>query len=315
MNRIERISAILVRLQSRTLVTAREIAEQFGVSQRTIYRDIKALEESGVPICGEAGSGYSLVDGYKLPPLMFTTEEAISFLLAEKLVANLTEGDTYWQYTNGMNKIRAVLRNSEKNIIEDFDNFIRVEHDTEKLPDTGLTILQPLFTGILNKKCIKIKYKAGYNFQTTERSTEPLGILFRDTNWYLLAWCRLRENYRTFRMNRILSITLDDCPFMHQHADLDTVIRELYFQDPEFDISMRIRGTFMQFISNSKYLHGLYSEEADGDDYILKFRTRSPDFFARWFISFSDYAEVITPEEIVCKVKEILKGIFTNNKI
>ena len=73
MNRIERISAILVRLQSRTLVTAREIAEQFGVSQRTIYRDIKALEESGVPIFGEAASGYSLFVGYKLPPLMFTT--------------------------------------------------------------------------------------------------------------------------------------------------------------------------------------------------------------------------------------------------
>ena len=110
MNRLERISAILVKLQSRPVVTASEIAEQFGVSLRTVYRDIRALEESGIPVGGEAGVGYSLVDGFKLPPLMFNTEEALSFLVAEKLVSHQTDGDTYGLFRSGMDKIRAVLK-------------------------------------------------------------------------------------------------------------------------------------------------------------------------------------------------------------
>jgi biotin operon repressor len=77
MNRVERISAILIHLQSKQIVRGQDIAERFGISLRTAYRDIRALEEAGVPIVGEAGTGYSLMEGYKLPPVMFTKEEAI----------------------------------------------------------------------------------------------------------------------------------------------------------------------------------------------------------------------------------------------
>ena len=82
MNRLDRISAMLVQLQSRTVVRAADMAERFGVSLRTIYRDMRTLSEAGVPVCGDAGVGYSLIEGYRLPPLMFTREEAISFLMA-----------------------------------------------------------------------------------------------------------------------------------------------------------------------------------------------------------------------------------------
>lgn len=85
MNRLDRISALLVQLQSRPVVRASEMAQRFGVSLRTIYRDMHTLTEAGVPICGDSGIGYSLVDGYKLPSLMFTKEEAMAFLTAEKL--------------------------------------------------------------------------------------------------------------------------------------------------------------------------------------------------------------------------------------
>lgn len=315
MNRLERLSAILIRLQSRSVITAGEIAKQFGVSLRTVYRDIRALEESGVPVCGEAGTGYSLIDGYKLPPLMFTTEEALSFLLAEKLVANLTEGDTYGQFVSGMDKIKAVLRTSEKNIIEDFDAYIRVSSDDRACPNTQITILQPLLTALLQKRCIKIKYKAGYNYQVTERSIEPLGLIFKDTNWYILSWCRLRNSYRTFRLSRILQLDLQDCVFGQQHPHLDELIQHLYFSDPEYDICIRIRGHFLQFIGSSKYLQGLYYEEPDGEDYILKFRTMSLEYFCRWFLSFSDKAEIIEPSEIKEMVKGILQDIYQNNEI
>jgi predicted DNA-binding transcriptional regulator YafY len=89
--KFDRTLAILTQLQSKKIVRAQELAERFGVSLRTIYRDMRSLEASGVPLYGEAGTGYSLVDGYKLPPVMFTREEAASFIAAEKLVQKFTD--------------------------------------------------------------------------------------------------------------------------------------------------------------------------------------------------------------------------------
>ncbi|HEY8512458.1 MAG TPA: HTH domain-containing protein, partial [Cyclobacteriaceae bacterium] len=86
MNRIDRLTAILIHLQSKRLVKAEELASRFDISLRTVYRDVKALMEAGVPIGSEAGVGYFIVDGYHLPPVMFSQEEAGAMLLAGKLV-------------------------------------------------------------------------------------------------------------------------------------------------------------------------------------------------------------------------------------
>src|SRR6187402_3596094 len=118
MNRIDRISAILIQLQSRRVVKASDIAERFGISLRTVYRDVKTLEEAGIPLIGEAGIGYSIMDGYRLPPVMFTREEATAFLTAEKFVENLTDASTTTHYKSAMYKVRAVLKNTEKELLE-----------------------------------------------------------------------------------------------------------------------------------------------------------------------------------------------------
>ena len=119
MNRIDRVSAILIHLQSRRVIRASEIAERFNISLRTVYRDIKTLEEAGIPIMGEAGIGYSIMDGYKLPPIMFTREEAISFLTAEKFIENLTDASTANNYKSALYKIKAILKTTEKVHLED----------------------------------------------------------------------------------------------------------------------------------------------------------------------------------------------------
>jgi predicted DNA-binding transcriptional regulator YafY len=98
MNRIDRLSAILIQLQSRPLTKSQQIADRFGISPRTVYRDIRALLDAGIPIIGSPGIGYSLVQGFKLPPLMFTQAEAIAFLTAEKLVNELTDLGSIEQY-------------------------------------------------------------------------------------------------------------------------------------------------------------------------------------------------------------------------
>ena len=91
MNRFDRITAILIQLQSKKVVRAQDLADRFDISLRTVYRDIRTLEEAGVPLYGEAGVGYSIVDGYRLPPVMFTQEEAMAFITAEKLMEKFTD--------------------------------------------------------------------------------------------------------------------------------------------------------------------------------------------------------------------------------
>src|ERR1700742_1028880 len=126
MNRIDRISAILIHLQSRRVVKAGDIADRFNISLRTVYRDVKTLEEAGIPIIGEAGVGYSIMDGYRLPPVMFTREEATAFLTAEKFVEKLTDASTRASHKSAMYKIRAILKNAEKDLLEDMDDRILV---------------------------------------------------------------------------------------------------------------------------------------------------------------------------------------------
>src|ERR1700760_1842796 len=126
MNRIDRISAILIQLQSRRVVKAADIAERFNISLRTVYRDVKTLEEAGIPLIGEAGVGYSIMDGYRLPPVMFTREEATAFLTAEKFMEKLTDVSTMTYHKSAMYKIRAILRTAEKDLLEDIDNSIEV---------------------------------------------------------------------------------------------------------------------------------------------------------------------------------------------
>jgi predicted DNA-binding transcriptional regulator YafY len=108
MNRIDRISAILIQLQSHSLVKAQQISERFNISIRTVYRDIRTLEEAGIPIIGNPGIGYSLAEGFKLSPLMFTQKEALSFLIAEKLVHELTDSNSNEHYKSGIEKIKSV---------------------------------------------------------------------------------------------------------------------------------------------------------------------------------------------------------------
>ena len=114
LNRFDRIVAILIQLQSKRIVRAQELADRFAVSLRTIYRDIRTLEASGVPLLSEAGVGYSIMDGYRLPPVTFTREEAGSFVAAEKLMQTFTDQSLGAYHQSAMYKVKSVLRGTEK---------------------------------------------------------------------------------------------------------------------------------------------------------------------------------------------------------
>ncbi|WP_431200221.1 helix-turn-helix transcriptional regulator [Mucilaginibacter sp. P19] len=176
MNRIDRISAILIQLQSRRVVKAGDIADRFNISLRTVYRDIKTLEEAGIPLIGEAGVGYSIMDGYRLPPVMFTREEATAFLTAEKFVEKLTDTSTMAQYQSAMYKVRAILKSSEKDALENLDGSIEVlkSHSQKRAGSTDH--IQTILDCIICKKIMSIDYFAAHSQENTKREVEPVGV-------------------------------------------------------------------------------------------------------------------------------------------
>jgi len=291
------------------VVTARQISEQFDVSLRTVYRDIKVLEESGIPIVSEAGQGYSLVDGFKLPPLMFSTEEAIAFLMAEKLISQQSEGDTYKLYQSGMNKIRAVLKSSEKNILDEFDNYLQVI-ETPCFPQSQPNyILQPLLKCIIEKRSACIEYYANYNRELSFRHIEPLGIYFMPNNWYLLAWCRLRHDYRTFSLSRIQKLIPCEIDFTQKHASLKDIMNSYADDGIEYHVKIKVKKSAIGSMGMTKYAFGLEKEKDLEDGIIQYYTTFSLEKLGRWYLSFADQATIMEPEEFKDTVKDLLSRI------
>jgi predicted DNA-binding transcriptional regulator YafY len=226
MNRIDRLFGILTMLQSRQYVTAEKIAEKFGISVRTVYRDIKALGEQGVPVSFEQPHGYYIVQGYFLPPVSFTLEEANALLLMESIVKVFSDRSIKHHYSNALNKVKAVMRNGQKEKLEILTQHIRLQVPAcFNLGDYEyLSVIQ---NAIASRSVVEIDYKNKAE-EVSKRRLEPIGLVFYAMSWHLIGWCHLRLEYRDFRVSRILRVTDMEMPFtIHEHISLNEYMKEL----------------------------------------------------------------------------------------
>jgi predicted DNA-binding transcriptional regulator YafY len=198
--RLSRLTAILTQLQTKRLLTATTLAEKFNVSIRTIYRDIRALEQAGVPIITEDGKGYTLMDGYKIPPVMFTESQANALILAEQLVLKNKDTSFIKDYSEAIDKIKAVLRQTDKDKANLLADRTRFEQNINR--DRNSNIISELQQALTNFHLININYTNEQN-ETTSRIVEPFALISTTENWLLIAWCRLRKEFRYFRLDRI----------------------------------------------------------------------------------------------------------------
>lgn len=310
MNRIDRISAILIQLQSKKVVKAQDIADRFGISLRTVYRDVRTLEEAGIPLIGEAGVGYSLTDGYRLPPVMFTREEAVAFLTAEKLVEKMTDTSTETSYKSAMYKVKAVLKSSEKEHLESINDHIEVLK-SPYLKQDNLTSdhIQTILKSISQKLVLTIDYFANHSQQSTRRNLEPVGIFFSGNNWYLIAYCMLRNDYRTFRIDRISKAEFNGAQFQKEHPSLKTYLNQLSKEKELHKVVMTIDRSIIKYLGEQKFYNGFVSEKINGNTVEMTFLSASLEGFARWFMMFGDMAEIISPPVLKERIKEISKKI------
>lgn len=209
MNRLSRITSILIQLQSKRLTTAREIARRFEVTNRTIYRDIQTLRLAGVPIGEEEGKGYFLAEGYQLPPVMFTQEEARAMVTTSKILNYHTEDSLKKNYESALLKIKSVLSLKDKDEL-DFLNS-RIGFQEPWAPKS--LYLDRIQHSITESAKLKVKYQSKKEEQITERTIHPYAVYFNGAVWTTIAFCELRQGIREFRLDRIKELTLQQAQF------------------------------------------------------------------------------------------------------
>ena len=209
--RLSRLTAILTQLQTKRLVTGTELAKKFSVSLRTIYRDIKALEQANIPIITKDGKGYTLMEGYRIPPVMFTESEANALITAEQLVLKNKDSSFVKEYTAAIAKIKSVLQYGTKdkaNLLAD-----RIVFRNNPANDQTSDYLSVLQLALTNYKLTNITYHAAEKDELTTRTVEPFAVYNTQENWLLIAFCRLRKEYRAFRLDRIQKLVILDDQF------------------------------------------------------------------------------------------------------
>ena len=201
--RLSRLTAILTQLQSKRIVTARDIAEKHNISIRTVYRDIRTLEKSGIPVFTEDGKGYSMMEGYRLPPVMFTEEEANALITAGQIMSQNKDKSLADQHANAVEKIKSVLKFSQKDKSQLLSERLQIRTNTEN--ETTSDFLIKLQTAITNYQIVALDYHSLQN-QSTNRNVEPFALVHTQGNWILIALCKLRKDFRAFRLDCIDSL-------------------------------------------------------------------------------------------------------------
>src|SRR5690242_3656298 len=280
------------------------------MSLRTVYRDVKALMEAGVPIGSEAGKGYFIVDGYHLPPVMFTQDEASSMLLAGKLVDKMADKSVRVAYESAMHKIKAVLNESEKDHLQNLESHIEVflrsryeVKEREEFPDHFMTGIQ---RAVAKKEVLRIDYSNNEE-ELTQREIEPIGIFYYSMAWHLIGWCRLRNGYRDFRADRIKALISTGQTFEGRNL----ISLKEYFQSM-FQSNANLSKAIVVFdkaVLRGRPLYGAIAQTDLGEKIRAEFMIDSMNYIARWLLMYGTAVEVEEPESLRVAVAELVEEL------
>ncbi len=308
MNRIDRLTAIIIFLQGRKFVPIEELAERYSISERTAYRDLRALEEAGVPIGNEPGKGYFILRGYHLPPVMFDKKEAMALLAAERLMQRWSNSELGRSYHSALDKIRSTLPVDEKKYFETMDDHIRNYYHFEvEQPRPHDRVFSFMQNAIFKKQLVEVEYKRQYGDEVTRRKIEPYGLLVMGRNWYLAAWCRLREDYRTFRLDRFESYktTGDLIDSSNGRSLKDFYDLRLHKEKDLKEVVILMDKKMARMVGDQKHWHGWAWENFTEDGVEMTFLTPSINYTAHWLISLGTNVKIVRSEKMKERLREL----------
>ncbi len=316
MNRIDRLTAILIHIQGRKRTEIGALEERFEVGRRTLFRDIRALIEAGVPIGGDAGQGYFIVEGYHLPPVVFNKEEAAAILTGFKLIEQHADHKTSHTFAEALYKIKAVLKYRDQEYLEKLEQQVSIMPSPSKaLSPVQDLHLEELQFALASERVISITYQKPYSEESSKRLIEPLGLINYSSKWHLIAYCRLRLSMRNFRTDRIQQMEITQEVFNPKaHPDYLEYMNETLSAESLTEVMVSFTKEVGRILGDQKYYFGLVDEQIKNDRLEMKFYIHHLDYFARWLLSFGNQVVVLSPDELSIQLNKLVDELREHHK-
>jgi len=303
--RIDRLLAITMLMLNKNRVTARELAEKFEVSVRTIYRDLDALLLAGIPVMSYQGNdgGYGLVENYKIDRQFLSLKDMLSILSALQSI-NISLEDN--QLDSAMEKIKSLVPKDKK---EEMDMYME-QIVLDVLPwgsgERQGSNLKEIHKAIVSCKIIKFTYTNTHGEKIT-RSVEPMTLFFKGYGWYLFAYCLKREEYRVFRLTRIKNLSILEIEFTRRKKSYRDMEQPDFRDKQQLKIAVRFSHRVRVWVEDS--FHDDEIEILNNGDILATTMMSDENWLYPWILSFGENAEVIEPAHIRKKILEIAKKI------
>ncbi|MCC3374261.1 YafY family protein [Cohnella sp. REN36] len=312
MNKTDRMLAIVLELQRKEVVRAEDLAALFETSVRTIYRDMQALSEAGVPILGAPGTGYSLMEGYFLPPISFTVEEAVTLLIGTDFIEQRFDDHYQVRAQAARGKIEAILPERVRQEASRVRQAMRLLTPMKQAaPSHEREYLEKIRQAILDGRKIGFQYAKkladAEGKRHSVRTVDPYGLVFTQGAWMLVARCDLRQDIRHFRLSRMAELAdLEDR--FDMPADFN-----LRDYKPSDDRHLRVRLLFNLDIADrvkdaNYYYMDEMEERQDGLHAVL--RARQYEELLPWVLGWGADVVVLEPEWFRNRIREEAENMF-----
>lgn len=281
--------AIVLELQARGQARAEDLAGIFEVSKRTIYRDITSLSEAKVPIVASPGTGYRLMEGYFLPPLSFTPDEAAMLVLGAQAVRFAVDAESREAARVALRKLEAVLPPASRERVNELYESMRIFGGWAS-PEDGNKV-GALRAAILDRRVARLRYHSPRHDAAMDRDVEPYALVFYRGVWHLQAWCRLRNDMREFRLDRVDGLTILKDGFVR-----DPARAEIRRNRDGRTLVVRVRFSphTVRWVREERHW-GFRAEEPGG---VMVFAVEQPEDIAPWLLRWGADAEVLDPDAV-----------------
>lgn len=311
-NKTERMLAIVIELQLKGVLRAEDLAAQFETSIRTVYRDMQALSEAGVPVAGAPGVGYSLMEGYFLPPVSFTAEEAVALLVGADFVRMRLDTEYGAKARSSQEKIEAILSESVREETTRVRSSIRLLNEgAAKTRRQEKDTFEQLRRAILQKRKVHFRYTKVMpepdGNRNGERTADPYGLVLSHGAWVLIAFCGLRHDIRHFRLSRMTELTVMEESFqvhpgfnLHDFRPAD---------DRNVIVKMLVEPSIWDRVQESENYY-LESFEQVEEGWLVTFRVRRIEELLQWTLGWGAAVLVMEPESLRQRLRKEIEIMY-----
>jgi predicted DNA-binding transcriptional regulator YafY len=297
MNRVDRLFSLVVLLQAHRRLRGEDLARELGVSRRTVYRDVAALTEAGIPVVSLPGQGYELMEGFFLPPVRFTVDEASALMLGARLLERQAAGGLATGARSGAAKILTLLGRRTGDQVEAVSRAI----DFVPMPgrfDLNAHMVTALQEAIASRRVVRLRYHSLSRQETSDRDVEPERLTYWDGAWYLTAWCRLRLGTREFRLTRVDDLLVLPGAFERRSP---TAYEPAAPSPDDIEVRVLVRRDAVRWVRERQHYALVDDHPADdheAGDRVFTYRVSALSEIEHWTRAWGAAVTVLSPAEL-----------------